>query len=153
MTDMKRILATIAIILLAAALSWAQEGLQISHLFNGSFRPDSTVSTTTAVGGSLKSYKLETFQSIKFIASDDDIEKVSSWIMADSRNSSDIDITRDKGRMTYALICLDTDRAKHKYIGYQLKETNGSKSVTVVYMVGKASKDQLLRFFGKRMTL
>lgn len=151
---MKRILATIVIALLAVTQSWAQKGLQIDSLFNGSFRPDSTMSSTTVVGGSIKNYGLETFRSLKFNASDEDIKKVSSWVMADSKKASDVDIDIDKGHMIYALICLENGKSKRQYIGYQLKEfLDGTKSVTVVYMVGKTSKDQLLKFFGKRIAI
>ncbi|MCQ2118866.1 MAG: DUF6108 family protein [Bacteroidales bacterium] len=146
---MKRLFLAIIVFLLAAAPSRAQKGLQIDSLFNGSFCPEATVSTTTVRGGAIKSYNLDLFRSIKFSATDREIEKVSSWIAADSKKASMTDIDRENGRMVYALLWFEDTRNDNRYVGYQLKETDDGTFITVVYLTGKASIEQLKKFFGK----
>lgn len=150
MRNMKRLFLAIIVFLLAAAPSRAQKGLQIDSLFNGSFCPDSTVSITKVIGGNLKSYDLDSFLSAKFNASDSEIARIYSWLLADSHNATDVEMDKEGGTLVYALLTFKENRNTHRFVGYQVKETKSGKAVTIVSMTGKASKEQLMKFFSKR---
>ena len=63
--------------------------------------------------------------------------------------SLEMTVTED-GSLVYALLRFPADRARNKYVGYQVKEASGSKYVTVVYLTGKATASDLRVIFKQR---
>ena len=147
--NMRKAILTLCI-LLAAIQAQAGRTLKTDRLFDGSFRPEADIATMNVTGKSLKPYKLDYFKSVRFTATDKEIEEISAWIAADASSAEKADLNREEGRLVYALLCFEADDNYNEYIGYQLKYKKGIPTVTVVRMYGKATSKELTKFFDKR---
>ena len=82
---MKRfIIITLGAFLSLAPPALAQAGLQIDSLFNGAIVPASTITESVVSGKELKSYNLDYFRSVRFKATDAEIDKIISWLEVDA---------------------------------------------------------------------
>ena len=142
--SMKRFLLITLGVLLALAPARAQAGLQIDSLFNGSLVPASKVTESVVSGRDLKAYNLDYFRSIRFKATEAEIDKVTTWLEGDALTAVSKEMDTEDGSLVYA------DRERNKYVGYQVKEASGSKYVTVVYLTGKATASDLRVIFKHR---
>lgn len=168
---MKKILLIASFAFLALAPARAQAGLQIDSVFHhsmpdrmgeqkvfGNIKGSATFSDKYGTseesfvkGNKLKDYNLDFFRSIRLQTSDQMIERIIGWIMADSLAASSKDMQEEDGLLTYALLQFDGDKPRKRYVGYQLKRNPGGKrTVTVVYMTGKATLKDLQVIFKHR---
>ena len=146
----KFFIITLGTFLVLAAPAMAQAGLQIDSLFNGSLVPVSRITESEVSGKELKPYNLDYFRSVRFQATDQEIEKVISWLEGDALMSVEKEMDSENGRLVYALLHFPADRNRNKYVGYQVKEASGNKYVTIVYMTGKATVKELKVIFKHR---
>jgi len=145
---MKRMIMIAVIGLLAMAPTWGQVKLQIDSV---EFMKLGNVNKSTVLGSSLSKYKLESFKSFKFQASEEELEKVEQWIRNDAQKAADSDLEADGDRLVYALLRFGTDGSKKNYyVGYQTKGNPQGASVTIVKMYGKASTEDLKYFFKQK---
>ena len=135
---------------LALVPAGAQAGLQIDSLFNGAIVPASTVTESVVSGKELKPYNLDYFRSIRFKATDAEIDRVVSWLEADALIAVNKEMDSENGKLVYALLRFPADRDRNRYVGYQVKEVSDSKFVTVVYLTGKATASDLKVIFKHR---
>ena len=135
---------------LALVPARAQAGLQIDSLFSGAIVPASTVTESVVSGKELKPYNLDYFRSIRFKATDSEIDRVVSWLEADALIAVNKEMDSENGKLVYALLRFPADRDRNKYVGYQIKEESDSKFVTVVYLTGKATASDLKVIFKHR---
>ena len=135
---------------LALVPSRAQAGLQIDSLFSGAIVPASTVTESVVSGKELKPYNLDYFRSIRFKATDSEIDRVVSWLEEDALIAVNKEMDSENGKLVYALLRFPADRDRNKYVGYQVKEVSDSKFVTVVYLTGKATASDLKVIFKHR---
>lgn len=148
---MKRfIIITLGAFLSLAPPALAQAGLQIDSLFNGAIVPASTITESVVSGKELKSYNLDYFRSVRFKATDAEIDKIISWLEVDALVAVNKEMDSEDGKLIYALLSFPADRNRNKYVGYQIKEVSGGKFVTVVYLTGKASLSDLKVIFKHR---
>lgn len=146
----KFFIITLGTFLVLAAPAMAQAGLQIDSLFNGSLVPASRITEYEVSGKELKPYNLDYFRSVRFQATDQEIEKVISWLEGDALMAIGKEMDSENGCLVYALLHFPADRDRNKYVGYQVKEASGNKYVTVVYMTGKATVKELKVIFKHR---
>ena len=135
---------------LALVPAGAQAGLQIDSLFNGAIVPASTFTESVVSGKELKPYNLDYFRSIRFKATDAEIDRVVSWLEADALIAVNKEMDSENGKLVYALLRFPADRDRNRYVGYQVKEVSDSKFVTVVYLTGKATASDLKVIFKHR---
>ena len=135
---------------LALVPARAQAGLQIDSLFSGAIVPASTVTESVVSGKELKPYNLDYFRSIRFKATDSEIDRVVSWLETDALIAVNKEMDSENGKLVYALLRFPADRDRNKYVGYQVKEVSDSKFVTVVYLTGKATASDLKVIFKHR---
>ena len=148
---MKRFLIiALGTFLTLSPVALAQDGLQVDSLFSGAFVPAFTVTESVVSGKELKPYNLDYFRSIRFQASDAEIDKVTAWIEVDALTAVDKELDSEDGKLIYALLCFPADRDRNRYVGYQVKEAAGQKFVTVVYLTGKATARDLRVIFKQR---
>lgn len=169
---MKKVLLIASFAFLALVTAKAQTGLQIDSVFHNSMSgrlgeqhkvcgnvkgsasfsdKHGTSEESVVRGNQLKDYNLDYFRSIRLQTSDQKIEKIIGWIMADSVAASSKDMQEEDGLLTYALLQFDGDKSRKRYVGYQLKRSPGGKpTVTVVYMTGKATVKDLQVIFKHR---
>lgn len=137
----------------------------------------SRISMSEVSGSDLKPYNLKYFRSISFKAGSRAIDRVASLVEADSRNALDRKIDYFGGQMYYALLRLRADGSgENEYIGFQIKGIGKEKVtqdsagntvvgyeldenargpfkqayVTVVYLRGKATMNDLKKMFKQR---
>ena len=176
----RKVFLIVALCFLALLHAHAQKGLQIDSLFNCSIvdvSDMSKISMSEVSGAELKPYNLKYFRSISFKAGAQTIDRVASLVEADSRNAIDRKIDYVGGQMYYALLRLRTNGSEeNEYVGFQLKGigrekvTQGSDGktivgyelddkaqgpfeqayVTVVYLRGKATMNDLKKMFKQR---
>lgn len=176
----QRVLLTAFLCLLTLFAAHAQKGLQIDSLFSGSIldvSDMSRISMSEVSGSDLKPYNLKYFRSISFKAGSQAIDRVASLVEADSRNALDRKIDYFGGQMYYALLRLRADGSgENEYIGFQIKGIGKEKVtqdsagntvvgyeldenargpfrqayVTVVYLRGKATMNDLKKMFKQR---
>lgn len=147
---MKNLLLIILGAFLALVPAGAQAGLQIDSLFNGAIVPASTVTESVVSGKELKPYNLDYFRSIRFKATDAEIDRVVSWLEADALIAVNKEMDSENGKLVYALLRFPADRDRNRYVGYQVKEVSDSRFVTVVYLTGKATASDLKVIFKHR---
>ena len=146
----KLLLITLSAFLALAPKAGAQAGLQIDSLFNGAIIPSSKVTESVVSGKELKPYNLDYFRSIRFQATDSEIDRIVSWLQADALLAVSKEMDSEDGRLVYALLRFTADRDRNKYLGYQVKEESDRKFVTVVYLTGKATAADLKVIFKHR---
>ena len=146
----KLLLITLSAFLALAPNAGAQAGLQIDSLFNGAIVPSSKVTESVVSGKELKPYNLDYFRSIRFQATESEIDRIVSWLQADALLAVSKEMDSEDGRLVYALLRFTADRDRNKYLGYQVKEESDRKFVTVVYLAGKATAADLKVIFKHR---
>lgn len=162
--------------LAAMFTSKAQTGLQIDSLFL-KFTGEQDVAEYVVTGSELKPYNLKYFRSISFKASAKTIAWIDKLIKADAENAADTKIDYQSGQLSYALVRIPVKGSReNQYIGFQVKgikdevTTFGGSTgvvtgyilnekakgpfksayITVVYLRGKASMNDLNNMFKKR---
>lgn len=146
----RKLLIVIALSLMALLPVHAQKGLQIDSLFRGKLVDMSLVSESVVSGRKLSPYNLDYFRSVRFVANDRQIAKVSVWIQDDAMIADDKELESANGRLIYALLRFPQLGSKNKYVGYQVKRNGGRDYVTVVYMEGTATVEDLKVIFKYR---
>lgn len=146
---MKKYLLVVSLVLLAIAPARAQKGLQTDSLFSKAV-PISGYEESLVKGAPLRDYNLSYFRSVRFPADKVLLKQVSSWIKEDAETATSKDIQEEDGALVYALLQFDGDKSKKRYLGYQVRRSDGKDYVTVVYMEGRASVKDLHSFFKKR---
>ena len=147
---MKNLLLITLGVFLTLVPARAQAGLQIDSLFSGAIVPAATVTESVVSGKELKPYNLDYFRSIRFKATDAEIDRVVSWLEADALIAVNKEMDSEDGKLVYALLHFPADRDRNKYVGYQVKEVSDGKYVTVVYLTGKATASDLKVIFKHR---
>ena len=148
---MKKFLIISLVAFLALAVgARAQDGLQIDSLFSGAFVPAAKVTESIVSGKELKPYNLDYFHSMRFQATDQEIARVATWIETDALTAVSKEMDSEEGKLTYALLDFPADKARHRYVGFQVKEAAGQRFVTVVYLTGKATQSNLKVIFKHR---
>lgn len=146
----RKLLIVIVLCLMALLPVHAQKGLQIDSLFRGKLINMSLVSESVVSGRKLSPYNLDYFRSVRFVASERQIAKVSAWIREDAMIADDKEMESANGQLIYALLRFPQLGSRNKYVGYQVKRNGGRDYVTVVYMEGSATVEDLKVIFKHR---
>lgn len=166
---MKRLNTILIILALGALPALAQEGLKIEELFYNKHTKEfksnpkkdikagrdysihqSLVSEVSIQGQYLKPYNLTLFRSVTFENGETMAKQIEEWIEADSRDAYDKEVGRLKGQLYYGFFCLPTHKGKQRYLFYRnaaLQPNSKDKSLTVAYMEGYATLEQLKEMF------
>ncbi len=149
---MKQYVLVAILALLAIPTLRAQNHLSAGALFRGELVTMDNCVFSDVTGKKLKAYNLDVFRSVRFSATEDEIIKVGNLVMADSRkqNVQTREIEYNEEKMVYALISFSADNEKNEYLGYQLKSAEGKYYVTVVFLRGDATAEDLRVIFKKR---
>lgn len=146
----RKLLLIVALCAVFHFSAYAQKGLQIDSLFQGRL-VDMSVTTESIVSGrKLKPYNLDYFRSVRFKADERQVAKVVGWIRNDAQISEEQDMESENGRLVYALLRFPRRMDKNRYVGYQVKRIGGGDYVTVVYLEGEATVQDLKVIFKQR---
>ena len=147
---MKRLLAIIAI-LLAGVSAKAQEGLFVEDLFNGDIISYKMMKRAFIHGSQLKPYKLDTYKSLSFTVDESMLHTVEVLVLRDAYDAVDKQMDYVGEHLSYALVSLPQSGVEaNRYLCYQAKEIKGLWDVTVVYLRGSATLEDLNNMFNKK---
>lgn len=143
------------IIFLAFAMStMAQKELKIGDIFEGKAVSIKDKVETHVKGKTLEPYKLSVLRTIKFstTANDRDIaERLFSIDMkqVDASTKENFEMESRDGHLYYAVVQISDYQGQRRFICYQCKRTGDEYKITLAYMRGKATINELRKMFKK----
>lgn len=146
----RKVLLVVALLVGFLLPARAQNGLQINNLFQGKLVDMSVVTESIVSGKKLSPYNLDYFRSVRFMADEKQISTVVKWIREDASMAEEQDMESENGRLVYALLKFPRMMEKNRYVGYQVKRIGAKDYVTVVYMEGAATVEDLKVIFKQR---
>ena len=146
---MKRLLPILLLLTFPAVIK-AQKGLNIADYFTHKFAKATLVRVE---GSELKPYHLTLYRSFSIGETAYVVDRVEQCVMADARQAYSKETGELGGRLYYAFLALPprTGQQENRYIFYRnasLRE-GGKDELTLVYMEGSATMDELKKLFKK----
>lgn len=152
MQNMKRILLFLLLFVTATEMLLAQKGLAIADQFDGSKSYFSTATRVWVEGQELKRYHLTLYKSITVKDNFEATLDMERAVLADARNAVSKEMGHLCGRLYYAFLGLNGTNSTNRYIFYRNHNLveGGKNEVTLVYMEGQISMQELKDMFMKK---
>ena len=144
---MKRILLIITALLLSVWTVSAQRDLEVGAIFDGKVVPRKVMKETFIKSAQLDPFNLEQYHSVSFSGDDRILEEVSRRILADAEKATDQEIHRSEGNLVYAILTFERANRDNRFVCYQCVSQEDSYAITLVFMHGPATLDDLKRLF------
>ena len=144
---MKRIFLIITAFLLATWTVSAQRDLEVGAIFDGKVVPRKVMKETFIKSAQLDPFNLEQYHSVSFSGDDRVLEEISGRVLADAEKATDQEIHMNEGNLVYAILTFEGTNRDNRFVCYQCVSKEGSHSITLVYMHGPATLDDLKRLF------
>jgi hypothetical protein len=144
---MKRILLIITALLLSALTVSAQGDLQVGAVFDGKVVAQKAMKETFIRSSQLDPYHLEQYHSVSFTGDDQVLAEVSRRVLADAEKATDQEIHMNGGNLVYAILTFAGADGDNRFVCYQSVSKAGSYAITLVYMHGPATLDDLKKLF------
>lgn len=138
--------------LLVAGTASAQRGLNCYPVFRGKVVPLERMVTTEVRGGGLATYKLDYYRGVSFQADTALARKVAALVTADAEAAQSCQTEKASDLLVYALIELKPDRKVNRYLCYQARSTGFIWVITLLYLEGVATLEDLHSMFEKQET-
>ena len=133
--------------MLSIGTASAQKDLQVGAIFDGKVIPPKVMKETFIKSAQLDPFNLEQYRSVSFTGDDKVLEEVTRRVLADAENATDQEIHMNKGKLVYAILTFVEANRDNRFICYQCVSKDGKNSITLVYMHGPATLDDLKRLF------
>lgn len=147
---MKRFYLSLSVIWLMLTAT-AQEGLQINSFFDKHYKEWKKATEVLVKGKQLKPYDLTLFRSITLKDLPEEALKIEACVMKDVEKAVDKEEGRIGERLYYGFYCLPPRyEMTYRYLFYRntsVKKDARQDEVTLVYMEGYATLDELKRIF------
>jgi len=102
-------------------------------------------------GSKLQPYGLDTYKSLSFQVDEAQFHSVELLVLKDAYEVEDKTTEYTGDYLTYAVICLpQTHNGLNRFLCFQAKQDRGIWDVTVVYLRGTATVEDLNKMFNKR---
>lgn len=147
---MKKILISILTSLLCSGAAFAQRDLNCYPVFQGKVVPDKLMVVTEVRGNSLATYKLDYYRGISFQVERELAEKVAESVETDAARAASAETEKVGGLLTYALIQPQASGRSNRYLCYQARPVGQHWKVTLLYLEGPATLDDLRKMFEKQ---
>jgi hypothetical protein len=147
---MKRLYLTLFALMLVLSMQ-AQEGLLINAFFDKEYQRQEQITEVLVKGKKLKPYNLTLFRSITLKDAPDEAIEIEERLLKDAENAVEMKSASWGKRLYFGFYCLPP-RANDKlrYIFYRntnAKKDAKSNEVTLVYMEGYATLDEIEKMF------
>ena len=143
---MKRILILTALLLTAWTAS-AQGDLQVGAVFDGKVVPQKAMKETFIRSSQLDPFNLEQYHSVSFTGDEQILAEVSRRVLTDAENATEKEIHMNEGKLVYAILTFESANHDNRFVCYQCVSKAGSYAITLVYMHGPATLDDLKKLF------
>ena len=147
---MKRLLICILALLLFSGAAFAQRGLNCYPVFRGKIVPAKRMIVTEARGESMATYKLDYYHSVQFQVDEETAKKVTELIQADAADAQSAQTEMTGELLTYALIQPTPFARVRRYLCYQARPVGAAWIITILYLEGSATLDDLRSMFEKQ---
>lgn len=146
----------IYLILLALMLAFplhAQSGLHIATLFNGQYRDSKDATEVLMKGRKLTAYKLTLFRSLTLNTKTANVSQIEKLVRADAASAVDKEASLRGGHLYYGFYQLKPVGKTRRYLFYRNNSLkpggNHTATLTIIYMEGTATIDELKKTFAK----
>lgn len=157
---MKRTIFIILTCLLTYVSAMAQQGLNINRLFNENLKTKDWVTQELndkteiiVTGDKAKEMGLSTYHSISLNnGKKQDRESIEALVIKDGAQALDKDVEYRNGQLYYGFYTLKPNKHNKRYIFYlnqNLARKSPKNVVTVIYMEGKKSPDEVKKLIRK----
>lgn len=145
----KRILIFLLFVVIGLLKAGAQEGLNISPLFDGRFNNNSNAIEVLVKGKKLAKYNLTLFRSLTLKNSPDQYRLIENMVMADGAKAVNKETGKVGSRLFYGFFQLPSKDDKNRYLFYRNNSLSRYKTdeITLVYMEGNTTIDELKNMF------
>lgn len=128
---------------------WAQDGLNISRLFDGRYKQETNAIEVLVKGRKLEPYKLTLFRSLTVKNSPEEFQQIEELVTRDGRQALDKETGMIGGKLYYGFYRLPPKNERYRYLFFRNSSLRKVESdeVTVVYMEGYATLEELKRMF------
>ena len=148
---MRRVFTFIILTLVFVVEGQSQTGLQIAELFNGAYKRKDNAIEVVVKGSQLERYRLKVFRSLTIKNDPKDFERIEKLVEQDEKKAISKETGRIGERLYYAFYCLPPEKEHYRYIFYRnssLRKTE-SNELTLIYMEGNVTMDELKKMFKK----
>jgi len=148
---MKRIIIIILTCLLAAMVAMAQDGLNINRLFDGRFKKADGATEIIVTGSQAREIGLTIYHSLS-VTDNTHKELVESLVKKDGTHAVDKEVEYRNGQLYYGFYTLKKHKSDNRYIFYlnqNLARKSPKNIVTLIYMQGPASAEQIKKLIRK----
>ena len=148
---MKRHLTLLALLAVLTVPACAQNGLAVAQLFDGRYKDRAGATEVLVKGRQLKAYDLTLFRSLTLRATDAETRRIEQLVRTDARHAADKETAARGGRLYYGFYRFPPADGRQRYLFYRNNALAGDASagLTVVYLEGSATPDQLKQMFQK----
>ena len=146
---MKKILLCFTM-LLAAGMAFGQQGLNCHPVFKGKVVPIERMVITEVRGGGMATYKLDYYKGLSFQVDPETAAKVADLVAADAKSAVACETEINGDFLTYALIQPKSNGKINRFLCYQARPTGESWVITLIYLEGIATREDLHSMFEKQ---
>ena len=147
---MKKTIVTLMALLLLALSASAQRDLNCYPVFQGKVVPRKQMVVTEVRGSSMTAYQLDYYRGISFLANEALTRKVAALVEADADGAAVNETEKVGDLLTYALVQPLSTGKMNRYLCYQAREVGDKWKVTILYLEGTATLDDLRKMFDKQ---
>lgn len=147
---MKKTIVTLMALLLLALSASAQRDLNCYPVFQGKVVPRKQMVVTEVRGSSMAAYQLDYYRGISFLANEALTRKVAALVEADADGAAVNETEKVGDLLTYALVQPLSTGKMNRYLCYQAREFGDKWKVTILYLEGAATLDDLRKMFDKQ---
>lgn len=147
---MKKTIVTLMALLLLALSASAQRDLNCYPVFQGKVVPRKQMVVTEVRGSSMAAYQLDYYRGISFLANEALTRKVAALVEADADGAAVNETEKVGDLLTYALVQPLSTGKMNRYLCYQAREVGDKWKVTILYLEGAATLDDLRKIFDKQ---
>ena len=147
---MKKTIVTLMALLLLALSASAQRDLNCYTVFQGKVVPRKQMVVTEVRGSSMAAYQLDYYRGISFLANEALTRKVAALVEADADGAAVNETEKVGDLLTYALVQPLSTGKMNRYLCYQAREVGDKWKVTILYLEGTATLDDLRKMFDKQ---
>ncbi len=147
---MKKIVVTLMALLLLAISASAQRDLNCYPVFQGKVVPGKQMVVTEVRGSSMAAYKLDYYRGLSFHVDEALTRQVAALVEADADNAAVKETEKVGDLLTYALVQPASTGKMNRYLCYQARKVGDKWRITLLYLEGAATLDDLRNMFDKQ---
>ena len=147
---MKKIVISLMALLLLTVSASAQRDLKCYPVFQGKIVPGKQMVVTEVRGSSMAAYKLDYYRGVSFQADETLAKQVAALVESDAAATESAQTEKVSGFLTYALVQPVSKRKSNRFLCYQARPIGEQWKVTLLYLEGPATLEDLRKMFEKQ---